>query len=109
MPGPSPPMSRQRFYLNKNGKRGHNFNPDKSYRDRYLRGQTSLYISRVQINLVSSSEVSLDANVRGAERDKEQVHDDILLPSGINSSPTRQDKLGIKRIRGLSQDSIFIN
>lgn len=50
--------------------KGHNLGPDKSSKDEYLRGEMRLYSSRVQVNLVNSSEVSLNSNVPGAERDK---------------------------------------
>ena len=53
-------------------------------------GETSLYISGVQVNLVNSSELSLNANISGAEKDKGQGHDGILLPP-IYISPTGQD------------------
>lgn len=46
------------------------------------------------MNLISSSEVSVNPNVPGADTDKQQVHDDSLLPSGMTFYPPDEISLG---------------
>lgn len=43
----------------------------KNPREKYLRRETKLFISMVQVNLVNTSECNLSYNVLGADRDKE--------------------------------------